>query len=58
MKKSQSYGNFKGIKLALKNLGQFSSPTASRAVLRVNINILTYTHDMKHEDHTILCKKG
>ncbi len=26
--------NFKGIKLALKNLGQFSSPTASRALLR------------------------
>jgi hypothetical protein len=26
--------NFKGLKLALKNLGRFSSPTASRAVLR------------------------
>jgi hypothetical protein len=26
--------NFKGIKLALKNLGRFSLPTASRAVLR------------------------
>ncbi len=26
--------NFKGINLALKNLGRFSSPTASRAVLR------------------------
>ncbi len=33
-KKSQSFVNFKGIKLALKNLGRFSSPTASRAVLR------------------------
>ncbi len=31
--------NFKGIKLALKNLARFSSPTASRAVLRIN----TYT---------------
>ena len=26
--------NSKGIKLALKNLGRFSSPTASRAILR------------------------
>jgi hypothetical protein len=26
--------NFKGLKLALKNLGRFSLPTASRAVLR------------------------
>jgi hypothetical protein len=32
--KSQSYVNFKGIKFALKNLGRFSSPTASRAVSR------------------------
>ncbi len=30
----QSDVNFKGIKLALKNLGRFSSPTVSRAVLR------------------------
>ncbi len=34
MQKSQRNVNFKGIKLALKNLGRFSSPTASRAVLR------------------------
>ncbi len=34
MQKSQSYVNLKGIKLALKNLGRFSSPTASRAVLK------------------------
>ena len=33
-KKTQRNVNFKGIKLALKNLGRFSSPTASRAVLR------------------------
>jgi hypothetical protein len=34
MQKSQSYVNFKGIKLALNDLGLFLSPTASRAVLR------------------------
>ncbi len=34
MQKSQKNVNFKGIKLALKNLGRFLSPTASRAVLR------------------------
>jgi hypothetical protein len=34
MQKSQRNVNFKGIKLALKNLGRFSSPTDSRAVLR------------------------
>jgi hypothetical protein len=34
MQKSQRNVNFNGIKLALKNLGRFLSPTASRAVLR------------------------
>ncbi len=34
MQKSQRMVNFKGIKLAFKNLGRFSSPTAFRAILR------------------------
>jgi hypothetical protein len=34
MQKIQRLVNFKGIKSALKNLGRFSSPTASRAILR------------------------
>jgi hypothetical protein len=34
MQKIQRLVNFKGIKLALKNLGRFLSLTASRAVLR------------------------
>ncbi len=46
-KKSELF-NFKGIKLALKNLGRFSSPTVSRAFWGVNINILTYTYKIKH----------
>ncbi len=34
MKKRQRMVNSKGIKLALKNLGRFLSPTAFRAILR------------------------
>ncbi len=47
--------NSKGIKLALKNLGQFSSPTTFRAVLRDK-----YQHfDLyfKYKTLRILCKK-
>jgi hypothetical protein len=48
MQKSLSSFNLKGITLALKNLGLFSSPTASRAVRGVNIKMLTYTYNLKH----------
>jgi hypothetical protein len=42
MQKSQRNVNFKGIKLALKNLGRFLSLTDSRAVLRDKIKIIKF----------------
>ena len=58
MQKSQRNVNFKGIKLVLKNLGRFLSPTASRAVLRDKYQHFDLYLFYKLIDLTILCKKG
>ncbi len=58
MQKSQRNVNFKGIKLALKNLGRFSSPTASRAVFRDKYQHFDQYLYFTRLIHTILCKKG
>ncbi len=53
-KKTQRYVNFKGLKLALKNLVQFSSPTASGVILRGKYQHFGLTNFFKLQDLTIL----